>query len=120
MGKRVCTLPGCPVLVDASKDNRCDEHRKKASRERSRNRPELKYYNTPAHKQFRGTVLRRDPVCVLCGHAPSTVADHFPLSLRELVERQLPYNDPMNGRGLCASCHGKETARLQPGGWNDR
>ncbi len=38
-------------------------------------------------------MLRRDPVCVLCGRVPSTVADHFPLCLRELVDAGLPYDD---------------------------
>ncbi len=121
MAKRVCPTPGCPRLVDANgKDNRCDEHRREASRERSRRRPELKVYNSPAHKRFRAAVLRSEPVCVLCQRVPSTVADHYPLSLVELLNRGLPVDDPARGRGLCASCHGKETAKHQPGGWNAR
>jgi 5-methylcytosine-specific restriction protein A len=120
MSLRVCTVVGCPVLVEAGKDNRCDNHRKAASRERSRNRPELKHYATAEHKRFRTAVLRRDPVCLLCSVAPSEIADHYPLSLRTLVARGLPLNDPANGRGLCWSCHSRETGRLRPGGWADR
>ncbi|MEU6709988.1 hypothetical protein ABZ897_00800 [Nonomuraea sp. NPDC046802] len=53
---------------------------------------------------------------------PSTVADHHPLSRRELVARGLDPDDPQYGRGLCTSCHGKETAANpeQAGGWNRR
>lgn len=120
MTMRVCTIPGCPTLVEAGKDNRCDTHRKTAARERSRQRPELKHYTTAEHKRFRAAVLRRDPTCVLCRQSPSRIADHYPLSLRELVARGLPYSDPANGRGLCWSCHSKETGRLQPGGWAGR
>lgn len=119
MPMRVCTVPGCPTLVPAGgKDNRCAEHRKQAGRERSRRRPELRYYNSPAHKRWRVAVLSRDPVCVLCRQAKSTVADHYPLSVVDLIARRLPLDRLENGRGLCASCHGKETARMQPGGWN--
>lgn len=56
-------------------------------------------------------------MCVLCGKAPSVVADHWPLSRRELVARGLDPNDPRYGRGLCADCDRAQTARRQPGGW---
>jgi len=66
-------------------------------------------------------VLRRDPVCVLCKTASATVADHHPVSRRELVAMKVADPDaPSRLRGLCASCHGKETARTFPGGWNRR
>lgn len=117
MTTRVCSVDGCPTLFAKTTDGRCPEHRKQAGRERSRRRPELKVYGSPAHRRFRAAVLRRDPSCVLCG-APATVADHHPLSMVELLHRGTPFDDPDRGRGLCASCHGRETARLQPGGWN--
>lgn len=69
-------------------------------------------------------MLARDPNCVLCLQAdrtePATVADHYPRSRRELVERGLDPDDPQHGRGLCSSCHGRATAQHQPGGWNAR
>jgi 5-methylcytosine-specific restriction protein A len=49
--------------------------------------------------------------------AISTVADHWPLSRRELEDQGLDPNDPQHGRGLCKHCHDMETARNQPGGW---
>jgi 5-methylcytosine-specific restriction protein A len=49
---------------------------------------------------------------------PATVADHWPKSRKQLEAEGLDPNEPSYGRGLCASCHGKETAKHQPGGWN--
>jgi len=57
-------------------------------------------------------------VCVLCNEALSTVADHWPLSRRELSARGMDPDDPQYGRGLCDHCHNQETAANQPGGWN--
>ncbi|QDY11401.1 hypothetical protein FJK98_02390 [Micromonospora sp. HM134] len=51
---------------------------------------------------------------------PSTVADHWPLSRRELVDAGLDANDPTRGRGLCKGCHDRHTSVAQPGGWNAR
>ena len=50
----------------------------------------------------------------------ATVADHWPTSRRDLIAKGKDPNDPNHGRGLCASCHGRETAAHQPGGWNYR
>lgn len=79
----------------------------------------------PEHRQrFRAGVLEKDPLCVICLdwglHTPATVADHWPLSRRQLVKRGLDPNDPQYGRGLCEPCHGRETQTHQPGGWNNR
>lgn len=60
-------------------------------------------------------------MCVICHVERSTVADHWPTSRRHLVEQGVTDPDaPSRLRGLCASCHGTETAREQPGGWNRR
>lgn len=70
------------------------------------------------HRRFRAAVLTRDPTCVLCGTAPSRHADHHPRSRQQLQALGLDPNDPSHGRGLCHSCHSRETALNQPGGWN--
>lgn len=72
-------------------------------------------YGSQHRNRFRVGVLSRDPWCVLCGVAPATVADHYPLSRRQLVEVGADADNPENGRGLCAQCHNKETAKHQPG-----
>lgn len=114
---RVCSVPGCATIYDG-KQSRCDVHETVAKR---KHWDATAGYNTRGHRQrFRPQVLAKDPVCVVCMLAQSTVADHYPLSRVELIAQGLDPNDPIHGRGLCSSCHNKETATHQPGGWNSR
>lgn len=111
----VCSVPGCPTLARG----RCDEHKRTA--ERQRGSAAERGYGGAAWTIARRTVLMRDPICVVCKHAFATVADHWPVSRRDLVAQGVRNPDsPRHLRALCASCHGKETAREQPGGWNQR
>ncbi len=113
--RQVCSRPGCPNLTSGG---RCDEC--KAEAEKLRGTAAQRGYGARHRNRFREGVLRRDPVCVLCGKSPSAHADHYPFDRRELVERGLDPDDPKYGRGLCGACHSSETARHQPGGWNAR
>ena len=112
---RVCSVHGCPEISEAT---RCPRHRRVADSERGT--ATQRGYNSAGHRRFRDAVLDRDPICVGCSRAQSTVADHYPRSRRELEESGLDPNDPEYGRGLCAPCHNAATAVNQPGGWNDR
>lgn len=56
-------------------------------------------------KKVRAVILSRDPVCVVCRHAPSLHVDHI---VAHVVGEA---HDPANLRGLCASCHGRKTVR---------
>lgn len=112
---RVCSVADCPTIYPSVEGSRCKTHR--ASAERARGTSTDRGYSSVAHRSFRSVVLHRDPICVVCGLAESTVADHFPLSRRDLVALGLNPNDPDRGRGLCARCHSKETSVHQPGGW---
>ncbi|GAA2227243.1 hypothetical protein GCM10010430_03260 [Kitasatospora cystarginea] len=111
----ICTVPGCPEYTTGG---RCEDHRREAEQRRGTARQ--CGYDRTHEREFRAAVLARDPVCVLCRTAPSKHADHYPLSRRELVAADRDPNDPSSGRGLCASRHGQETARHQPGGWANR
>lgn len=115
---RVCSVHGCPTLYPSGEGSRCPTHRAEADRRRGTSTE--RGYNSAGHRSFRDTVLERDPICVLCNAAQSTVADHHPLSRRELIDAGLNPNDPQYGRGLCKRDHDRETATHQPGGWNDR
>ncbi|MFJ3705043.1 MULTISPECIES: holin [unclassified Streptomyces] len=108
-----CTTGGCSgtPTPGSGKCPRC-------ARPRPRPSAAAQGYGREHERRFRAGVLARDTVCVLCMQTPAVHADHWPLSKRELVERGLDDNDPRRGRGLCASCHSKETAEHQPGGWN--
>lgn len=113
--RRVCPKPGCPTLTDTG---RCDTHQRQA--DQARGTAKQRGYNTPGHRHFREAVLARDPICKQCHAARSTVADHYPLSRRDLEMAGLNPNDPTQGRGLCKPCHDRHTAHAQPGGWNNR
>ncbi|WNI16627.1 holin [Actinacidiphila sp. ITFR-21] len=111
--RTVCSVPGCPQLTDSG---RCAQHRAEAEQQRGSARQ--RGYGAAHEQRFRPGVLARDPVCVLCQQAPSQHADHYPRSRRELAAAGLNPDDPQYGRGLCQPCHARETARHQPGGWN--
>jgi 5-methylcytosine-specific restriction protein A len=112
-----CSAPGCGELVE---HGRCSDCSTAAERQRgsSSKRGSGKKHRT----RFRAAVLERDICCVLHRELGewvlATVADHWPLSRRELVEHGDDPDDPSHGRGLCHDCHSTETARLQPGGFN--
>lgn len=116
MTMRVCSTPGCPTIYPTSEGSRCERHRKEA--DKARGTATERGYNTPGHQAFRRAVITRDPICVLCNVRPSTVADHWPISKRDLIAAGLNSNDPTRGRGLCTTCHDTETAKNQPGGWH--
>lgn len=115
---RRCTK--CRRLHDGPA-GRCPECAERARRDSDQRRGGARQrgYDTEHEQRFRTVVLARDPVCMLCGQLPSTVADHWPMSRRELERRGLDPNDPAYGRGLCDDCDKQQTARRQPGGWAD-
>lgn len=110
---RVCSRPGCGRLTTGG---RCDTCTRTADKARGTSRE--RGYNSVGHQRFRTAVLDRDPICVECQLAASTVADHYPHSRRDLIVMRLDPNDPARGRGVCKRCHDRSTARLQPGGWH--
>lgn len=123
---KVCSTPGCPELVPAGRCPTCQ-----AAAERRRGTATQRGYGHRHRNRFRAGVLRRDPLCVCAteahGHGPrcltpSVHADHWPRGRDELLRLGLDPDDPQHGRGLCTSCHSKETAANpdQRGGWNAR
>jgi 5-methylcytosine-specific restriction protein A len=109
----ICTSPDCPEYTDSG---RCDSCRAEAEQRRGSARQ--RGYGGRGWTRARRVVLDRDPLCVLgCGR-PAVVADHFPLSRRELVDQGVADPDaPERMRGVCRPCHSSETAQHQPGGW---
>jgi 5-methylcytosine-specific restriction protein A len=112
--RRVCSRPGCPTLTTTT--SRCQPCTREA--DTARGTAAQRGYTSSGHQQFREAVLARDPICKLCRRTRSTVADHHPVSRRDLETQGLDPNDPTRGRGLCKPCHDRSTAREQPGGWN--
>lgn len=119
---KVCSTPSCPNLVTAG---RCDDCKRAA--EARRGTATERGYGSEHRTRFRRGVLKKNPLCV-CedpahGHgpkclAPSKVADHWPLSRRELEAMGADPDDPAHGRGICKPCHDRHTSTAQPGGWN--
>lgn len=102
---------------------RCDTCRKKlmAEYDRKRGTATERGYGQAHREQFRAPVLARDPICVICHSAPSTVADHYPLTRRQLVQRGMNPNNPAYGRGLCKRCHDQHTTTIEGGNrWGRR
>lgn len=112
---RVCSVSGCPTIYNGT-TSRCPAHAAQA--DKARGTATERGYTSAGHRAFRAAVLKRDPICTLCGLKQSTVADHYPRSRKELIDLGLNPNDPQYGRGLDVWCHNKETARNQPGGWH--
>lgn len=112
---RVCSRPGCPTLYDDT-HSRCPAHRREA--DKARGTATQRGYTSRGHQRFRRETLTRDPICVICDAAQSTIADHYPLTRRELEQRGLDPNNPDAGRGLCKPCHDRWTAASSPGGFN--
>lgn len=110
-------MPGCAVLVDGG--GRCGVHARVA--DAARGSASARGYGWRHEQLFRRPVLARAGfLCQVCGWRVASVADHYPMGRDELVLKGLNPNDPQYGRALCASCHGRETAVAQPGGWNRR
>lgn len=65
--------------------------------------------NNPAWRALRDTVLARDPICTLCGLAPSTVAEH------RIPKRLGGPDSTANLRGTCKPCADRKTAREDGG-----
>jgi len=99
---RACSEPGCTAPTHTG---RCARHPRTDAHARAR----AARYAGPAWRLIRTAVLRRDPVCSECHAAPSTTAAH-------VVARSAGGSDSMdNLRGLCTSCHSRETAARDGG-----
>ncbi|GHF37143.1 hypothetical protein GCM10010359_44730 [Streptomyces morookaense] len=106
-----CSVPGCPELTTGG---RCAKHQREA--EQQRGTSAANGYGT-RWQRTRKAYLYRNRWCLLCGRT-ATVADHFPLSRRELVTQGVADPDAFSRlRPLCTRCHNRETAKRQPGGW---
>lgn len=98
--KRVLTTRGpCPICR-ARRDARA---------------PGTNNYNTSTWMARSAEYLLTHPWCRLCGKR-AKVADHHPLSRRDLIRFGLDPDTDDRLRPLCQSCHAKETNKYQGGG----
>lgn len=107
-----CSVPGCSELTP--RGGRRQKHTREANADRASRGGAV---CTTRWQRIRRAYLYANPWCVLCGQL-ANVADHFPLSRRELIARKDPNPDAAKHlRPLCVACHNRETARNQPGGF---
>lgn len=91
--RRVLTAPGkCPTC--ASRD------------------PQPTNYGGAGWRKARADFLAANPTCVQCGN-PSKVADHYPISRRNLIGRYKVSDPdaPHRLRALCVPCHNAASSR---------
>lgn len=111
---KACSTVGCPEVVPKGRCEGCT----RAAEARRGDASERGYDAT--WKRHRAAYLSHNPICVACGGV-ATVADHHPLSRRELLARGVPDPDADHRlRPLCETDHNRSTAASQPGGWNAR
>ena len=100
----MCPEPGCPTIVEGG--GRCARHGRPT---KPRPTTTEQGYGS-AWRRVRDRFIARHRVCVDCG-GPSSVADHDPVTRRELVARGDP--DPDAEHHLvprCGPCHSRKTA----------
>ena len=103
-----CAKPGCPR---GTYGRYCDGHARQESRryERQRGTSAQRGYGGQ-WRQIRKLMLLRDPICKICGQAPSTEADH------KIPRRQGGPDTMENLQGACKPCHSRKTA-VSDGRW---
>ena len=106
MARTVCAEPGCPTVVDRG---RCDQHRRGDQRG-----PRFRYGGR-RWRRIRAQFLAANPACLDCGGS-ATVADHAPVSRRELIARGEAHPDAHRHlQPRCASCHSRRTVAVDGG-----
>ena len=102
---KVCTHPGCNVLVHGA---RCVKHTKhRGKRMEKRSDP---FYSSAAWRRTRAWVLQAEPLCRICSSKNRT-------TLANVVDHIIPRKDRPdlqfsgdNLQPLCERCHNQKTA----------
>lgn len=64
------------------------------------------YYKSRWRYQLQPAILRRDPICKLCNHNPSTIGDH----ITDHKGNETLFWSSTNLQGVCEDCHAIKTA----------
>lgn len=103
--------PGSQYCLHHATDNRAAAYKQALDRNRKHDPIHALYRVRRWTKGTRLIVLRRDPLCCMCGHRASTVADHIKPA-REIVAQfgKAEFYNPDRCQGLCDSCHASKSA----------
>lgn len=108
----------CPAF-GCDRETPCPQHPPKRRPDVDRENSHRRGYGGKRWHRARGIVLRRDPLCTAgpdlapagCD-APSTRADHYPRTRRQLLaDGVTDPDDPELMRGLCEHHHNRHTGR---------
>jgi 5-methylcytosine-specific restriction enzyme A len=115
-----CNVPRCPGRADVR--GKCVTHAREAQRQHDATRgnsSQRGYGQSSGWPEARAGKLKAHPVCCVAGCGePATVADHYPVSVREGRQRGWTWQQihhPSNLRSMCKSHHDARTGRDQ--GW---
>lgn len=91
-----CATPVAEIKIDAH-----DYHREWK-----------KLYQCKRWRDLRAAILRREPICVICKHNASSVADH----IKDHRGNTVLFYDAKNLQGICKPCHDDKTGSTHGGG----
>lgn len=91
---KACTVPGCPELATAR--GRCATH----SADRERGTTKARGYGH-SWTRFRALILKRHPLCQVCGEAPASEV-HHKIKIKVRPDLRLSAD---NALALCPPCH---------------
>lgn len=104
-----CAWPMCPAIVPGGQ-RFCAQHQRERNRRYDARRPSYNSRRAQGWQRLRQEVLARDPVCTICGQAPSNTVDHIRDRGKTRGQEVVPgIDDPANLRGVCRSCHSRRT-----------
>jgi len=114
MPNRVCSQPGCPLIIPSGQRYRDDCVRciKRKSESGWRARKSLPFYHTARWQKIVAYILSRDPVCKVCDDALSVEVDH---KVSATEENEELWFDEDNLQGICNACHRAKTSRSRRG-----
>src|ERR1700677_2107049 len=98
-GRKYCSVHATHADDETTANHHWSEYRK--------DDPVRKLYKTARWKNTRMVVLRTSPLCQMCGHRASKVADHHPITARQIVATlgTSAFYDPTRCQALCVECH---------------
>lgn len=89
--------------------NACTEYKRAFDKNRA-HEIHRRLYQSARWRAVRAIILRRDPLCIKCGHKASQVVHHI-IDAVEWLASGHSFFDQSNLQGLCKPCHDSHTAR---------
>lgn len=106
---QACRKLGCPE-VGHYKNGYCEKHQTLAIGWHRKKFNASKFYSSGRWQKLRAWIIKRQPICMVCGMNVSEEVDHIiPLSQGGAEM------DADNLQGICKACHSSKTVRDSKG-----